>query len=38
LNLLDRGVWVQPGYFFGMPESGWLVLSLLSPTKNSVPE
>lgn len=28
-ELLDRGVWVQPGYFFGMPESGWLVLSLL---------
>jgi alanine-synthesizing transaminase len=28
-ELLDRGVWVHPGYFFGMPESGWLVLSLL---------
>jgi len=28
-DLLDRGVWVHPGYFFGMPESGWLVLSLL---------
>ena len=27
--LLERGVWVQPGYFFGMEESGWLVLSLL---------
>ena len=20
-----------PGYFFGMPESGWLVVSLLGP-------
>jgi len=29
LALLERGVWVQPGYFFGMEESGWLVLSLL---------
>ena len=29
--LLDRGVWVHPGYFFGMPESGWLVVSLLGP-------
>jgi aspartate/methionine/tyrosine aminotransferase len=29
LNLLELGVWVHPGYFFGMPESGWLVLSLL---------
>jgi aspartate/methionine/tyrosine aminotransferase len=28
-ELLDRGVWIHPGYFFGMPESGWLVLSLL---------
>ncbi len=30
LALLDRGVWVHPGYFFGMPESGWLVVSLLA--------
>jgi alanine-synthesizing transaminase len=29
--LLDHGVWVHPGYFFGMPESGWLVVSLLTP-------
>jgi len=29
LALLDSGVWVHPGYFFGMPESGWLVISLL---------
>jgi aspartate/methionine/tyrosine aminotransferase len=29
LALLERGVWVQPGYFFGMPESGWVVVSLL---------
>jgi alanine-synthesizing transaminase len=29
LALLDRGVWVQPGYFFGMAASGWLVVSLL---------
>lgn len=31
LELLDRGVWVHPGYFFGMPPSGWLVASLLTP-------
>jgi aspartate/methionine/tyrosine aminotransferase len=30
LALLERGVWVQPGYFFGMAESGWLVVSLLA--------
>jgi alanine-synthesizing transaminase len=30
-ELLDQGVWVHPGYFFGMPDSGWLVLSLLAP-------
>jgi len=30
LALLERGVWVQPGYFFGMAESGWLVVSLLT--------
>ena len=28
-ELLDLGVWVHPGYFFGMPPKGWLVLSLL---------
>ena len=31
LGLLERGVWVHPGYFFGMAESGWLVVSLLAP-------
>jgi alanine-synthesizing transaminase len=31
LALLERGVWVHPGYFFGFPQSGWLVLSLLPP-------
>jgi alanine-synthesizing transaminase len=30
MELLQRGVWVHPGYFFGLPESGWLVTSLLS--------
>ena len=30
LVLLERGVWVHPGYFFGMAESGWLVVSLLA--------
>jgi alanine-synthesizing transaminase len=30
-ELLDKGVWVHPGYFFGMLESGWLVVSLLGP-------
>ena len=32
LELLELGVWVHPGYFFGMPESGWLVVSLLGPS------
>jgi aspartate/methionine/tyrosine aminotransferase len=32
-ELLNRGVWVQPGYFFGMGASGWLVLSLLGPVE-----
>jgi alanine-synthesizing transaminase len=31
LALLQSGVWVQPGYYFGMPKAGWLVLSLLTP-------
>jgi aspartate/methionine/tyrosine aminotransferase len=31
LALLERGVWVHPGYFFGFKESGWLVISLLAP-------
>jgi len=30
LALLERGVWVHPGYIFGMAESGWLVVSLLT--------
>jgi aspartate/methionine/tyrosine aminotransferase len=30
LGLLGEGVWVHPGYFFGMGESGWLVVSLLA--------
>jgi alanine-synthesizing transaminase len=29
-ELLELGVWMHPGYFFGMGESGWLVVSLLS--------
>jgi alanine-synthesizing transaminase len=33
LDLLERGVWVHPGYFFGLPESGWLVTSLMTPQK-----
>jgi aspartate/methionine/tyrosine aminotransferase len=31
LELLERGVWVHPGYFFSLPASGWLVVSLLGP-------
>ena len=31
LSLLEHGVWVHPGYFFGMAPSGWLVVSLLGP-------
>lgn len=33
LELLERGVWLHPGHFFGMPESGWLVTSLLTPCR-----
>lgn len=33
-DLLERGVWVHPGYFFGMRESGWLVASLLTQLKD----
>ncbi len=29
LDLIEHGVWVHPGYFFGMEEVGWLVVSLL---------
>jgi alanine-synthesizing transaminase len=31
IELLSRGVWVQPGHFFGMEDKGWLVVSLLGP-------
>jgi aspartate/methionine/tyrosine aminotransferase len=30
LALLQLGVWVHPGYFFGLKDSGWLVVSLLT--------
>lgn len=30
-ELLEEGVWVHPGYYFGMPDAGWLVISLLTP-------
>jgi len=30
----DYGVEVLPGHFFGFPDSGWLVLSLLPPEKD----
>jgi len=33
VELLDRGVWIHPGYFFGMEETGWLVVSLLGPVE-----
>lgn len=36
LELLNEGVWVHPGYFFGMGESGWLVVSLLAPEQEFV--
>jgi len=36
LELLDHGVWVQPGGFFGMGASGWLVVSLLTPEKEFI--
>jgi aspartate/methionine/tyrosine aminotransferase len=36
LKLLDQGVWVQPGGFFGMGASGRLVLSLLTPEKEFI--
>jgi alanine-synthesizing transaminase len=30
IHLLQSGVSVHPGYFFGLPPSGWLVVSLLT--------
>ena len=33
MELLELGVWVHPGYFFGMEEVGWLVVSLLGPVE-----
>lgn len=33
IELLERGVWLHPGYFFGMEHSGWLVASLLAPVE-----
>lgn len=33
LALLDRGVLTHPGHFFGMPRSGWLVISLLGESR-----
>jgi len=33
-QLLDVGVWVHPGYSFGMGPSGWLVVSLLTRTRD----
>ncbi|HSZ15829.1 MAG TPA: pyridoxal phosphate-dependent aminotransferase [Terracidiphilus sp.] len=33
-ELLQHGVWVHPGYFFGMEEAGWLVVSLLGPAQD----
>ncbi len=30
IQLLTKDVSVHPGYFFGLPESGWLVVSLIS--------
>lgn len=32
-ELLDLGVLIHPGYFFGMSDSGWLVVSLLGRTE-----
>ena len=34
LALVDEGVWVHPGSFFGLPPSGWLVVSLLGPERD----
>jgi len=33
LELLERGAWMHPGYFFGMEKRGWLVVSLLAPVE-----
>jgi hypothetical protein len=33
MDLLDQGVWVHPGHFFGMEEAGWLVISLLTDSR-----
>jgi alanine-synthesizing transaminase len=31
IRLLDQDVYIHPGSFFGLPSSGWLVASLLTP-------
>ncbi|WP_263359741.1 pyridoxal phosphate-dependent aminotransferase [Acidicapsa ligni] len=33
-ELLSLGVWAHPGYFFGMGQAGWLVVSLLGLPEN----
>lgn len=33
----ERGVEVHPGSFFGFPDSGWIVLSLLTPEREFLP-
>lgn len=33
VSLLNQGVSIHPGYFFGFPEAGWLVASLLGSTQ-----
>jgi alanine-synthesizing transaminase len=37
VDLLQKGVSVHPGYFFGFPESGWLVVSLLGEQREFIP-
>lgn len=31
IHLLEEGVYIHPGSFFGLPSSGWLVVSFLTP-------
>lgn len=33
LGFLDRGVLVQPGWFYDFPDEAWVVVSLLTPPK-----
>lgn len=34
IRLINQGLYIHPGSFFGLPQSGWLVASLLTPAED----